>query len=375
MLYSYLRPVGYPVSLIGSKEPPLANRFSPYSPIFYHSGTESLASAVNIAKQLVKTDTPEMIVSAYACPDVISAILYNDVTPILVDYEKDRPWLDLNTVKSAINENTIGIIAINFLGIPERSAELKALLEDTQGLLIEDLAQWFPEPDASAIQGDLAITSFGRGKPVSVLGGGALLVKNEEHKELAIKTEPTEKASFPSIIKHSLKSCIYNTLISPLWYWLPNKLPFLKLGETHFDPLETVESMPEEALRLLNRNQKKYFSRKKIQPQISNILHNTLHDFIDLPKETGYLEERRLLRYPILLPSEEEKSRLLEQLKPLGVSPLYPKPLFEFEAIEPQVKRADEGLNASSFCDRLLTFPVYQDYPQKKLAQALAQRN
>ena len=375
LMNRYFRPVGYPVSLIGSQKPPLEDHFSPYSVLFYQSGTESLASAIAIAKEKANKDQPEILVSAYACPDVISAILFNDVTPVLIDYEVDRPWLKLSEVESAINNQTIGIIAINFLGIKERTHELKDITRQHDLTLIEDLAQWFPEPDTSSVQGDVAIVSFGRGKPVSVLGGGALLVKNSNDVAHAIQVSSPTKASLTDNIKYAIKTSIYNTLISPLWYWLPNKLPFLKLGETHFDPLTEVNGISGAASRLLNRNKALYFSRKKEQESLSKILMNTLQGFVNLPVETDTLNASRLLRYPILLKSLEDKQRLLEQLKHLGVSPLYPKPLFEFSELEGRLKLISQYPNSKDFCNRLLTFPVYEGFPNKSLAQALAQRD
>ena len=149
---------------------------------FVQSGTAALAQALIIAKSAFTTDTPEVIVPGYACPDIISAAVYAGITPILVDLEPDRPYMSLSAIENAVTKNTVAIIAINFMGIPERISAIRGSLGDSGIIVIEDSAQWYPDADgetpiSSAYHGDLVVLSFGKGKPLSLMGGGALLIK------------------------------------------------------------------------------------------------------------------------------------------------------------------------------------------------------
>ena len=153
-----------------------------------NSGTASLALSILIAKNLKKISNPEVIVPAYACPDLVAACAYAGVKCRLCDLAQNNTSYDINLLESLINENTIALAAINFLGIQERISEIFSIVQKKDILLIEDNAQWFPELNNSDhLTGDFICLSFGRGKPVSLLGGGCLLVK-----ETILQNDPIE---------------------------------------------------------------------------------------------------------------------------------------------------------------------------------------
>src|SRR5690606_29642783 len=105
----------------------------------------------------------------------------------------------------------------------------------TKTLLIEDSAQWFPEPlDAPLLTGDVVVLSFGRGKPVSLLGGGALLVEESLWPKLPVdrvcKCEPDGRA-------WSLALRAYNALLHPSLCALVSRNRVFPLGRTMYRPL------------------------------------------------------------------------------------------------------------------------------------------
>ena len=65
-------------------------------------------------------------------------------------------------------------------------AVLRPLADAAGAVLIEDSAQAFPRDGGGDFwQGDLVVLSFGRGKPVSLLGGGAVLYRDERFGDAA----------------------------------------------------------------------------------------------------------------------------------------------------------------------------------------------
>src|SRR6185295_2502270 len=115
-----------------------------------------------------------VIVPAYCCPDVISAVLFAGARPVLVDLEAETPWMDLTQVSDRLGSSTVAVVAVNFLGVPERAAPLRKLADAAGALLVDDCAQFFPLEAAERewLLGDFVVLSFGRGKPLSLLGGG-----------------------------------------------------------------------------------------------------------------------------------------------------------------------------------------------------------
>ncbi len=215
-MFYQLPPAGNPVCLShrGAGESLLRDVFHPYTPEYYSSGTAALAASIIAAIRLKGVDAPEVILPAYGCPDLVSAAVFAGAKTVLVDLVRDRPWMDLDQVSLHINTHTVAVVAVSLFGIPERMEELRLVLDQHGVVLIEDSAQAFPrKPGAGFWSGDLVVLSFGRGKPVSLLGGGAVLFRDRElGVHLAAVTGSTAGAA-----RMRLRAAIYNLMISP---WL-----------------------------------------------------------------------------------------------------------------------------------------------------------
>ncbi|MBT8439772.1 MAG: DegT/DnrJ/EryC1/StrS family aminotransferase, partial [Gammaproteobacteria bacterium] len=260
-MFYQLPPAGNPVCLSRgeSGDSLLREVFHPFVPQYYASGTTALAASIIAAVKLKGVADPEVILPAYGCPDLVSAALFSGAKPVLVDLEPDRPWMDLDQVSGNTNAKTVAIIAASLCGIPERMDALRQVAETCSALLIEDSAQAFPcSTDQSFWQGDLVVLSFGRGKPVSMLGGGAVLYRDSRIGDLL--PVPDSQGSNASVI-FRLQAMLYNRMLSPRLYWLPQSLPFLHLGETRFHSLDQLTQMDEARVALLPANIEAYQGR------------------------------------------------------------------------------------------------------------------
>ncbi|MEJ2452246.1 MAG: DegT/DnrJ/EryC1/StrS family aminotransferase, partial [Gammaproteobacteria bacterium] len=262
---SSLRPVG---NAILSRKAPLDHaHFANLDIQFYQSGTAALAAGLIATRSLHKnvTNTPEVILPAYACPDLISACIFAGVTPVLVDFEPDSCWMSLAQVENVVTQNTIGIIAVRFLGIAERMEQLQNIC-DRHGLsLIEDSAQGFPASHPESYwQGDLAILSFGRGKPVNLLGGGAILIRNSLLKKHIPGLKPGAETSQTGKLKYWSKIHAFNLLIRPLIYGIATQLPGLHIGETAYKTLAGLNTIQAQTLAYMNANITQYQQQSQI---------------------------------------------------------------------------------------------------------------
>ena len=378
MLYQ-LAPVGNAVSLDTSKKLADVSVFSTYQIQYYASGTAALAAALVASLDASLTTTPlttaqgteaktkkraqpEIILPAYGCPDLISAAVYAGVKPILVDLEADSPWLDLQLVVAAITENTIAIVAVDLFGIPERWTQLREISDQFKLVLIEDSAQYFPGvEDDYCWQGDLVVLSFGRGKPVSLLGGGAVLTRKNSLYKCLPKPE-TKPSSWIKQIKFGLKTRLYNVMISPLLYWLPQTLPFLHLGETHYHPLQSIEPMDQSCLNVLASNISRYQCDVEAMSRcqkISDMLESS-GNVKNLPLINDIEVKTRLLRYPLLV-EEPSRDGLYETLKQagLGASVMYPAALPKIAGLE-HILDNTVFENAEKFAARIITLPTHR---------------
>ena len=374
-MFYQLPPVGSPIVLDSSKVLADVPVFSSYQTQFYASGTAALAAALlAVVAKSKKSATPgeaEILLPAYGCPDLISAALFAGVKPVLVDLQADRPWLDLPSLSSAINKNTIAIVAVNLFGISERWPQLRALADQHQLALIEDSAQYFPGDDQIDWQGDLVVLSFGRGKPVSLLGGGAVLCKNEAFYNY-LPVIPAAPAGWLQRVLFSLKSSLYNVMIAPRFYWILTALPFLQLGETRYYPLQSIEAMDDIRARVLAGNINRYQSDAGAvarHERISSML-DTMDMVNNLPKTCDSQANHRLLRYPLLV-EVEIRDRLYNRLNKagFGVSILYPTDLAKIAGLEFLAESGQRFPNAEVFAARLLTLPTHADFSEKDIKE------
>lgn len=362
MMWRELPPVGEPISLQKSaRELPL---YDGYKAVWLNSGTAALALAMCMARmRRPDLERPEVIVPAYGCPDLIAAAVYAGVQPVLVDVGAEDPGYDLAMLRSAMNIHTVAVVAVNFLGISERLLELRSILNDwPDAVLVEDDAQWMPAP-ADHLLGDLVCLSFGRGKPVSLLGGGALLVRDGGALQGMICDEVVT-APPPcrgSVLKWRIRA--YNILLRPGLYALVSKNPLIRLGVTAYEPLASISAMSESARRLLPANMRQYLSRVRV---VQGQIHEMLDARRNLPQRLAG-RSGRLLRYPVLCDSNEERDRLLAAFRKsgLGATSMYQSSLARICGIAPYVRLVGSDVGAGEFARRLLTLPVHSRVSQK----------
>jgi dTDP-4-amino-4,6-dideoxygalactose transaminase len=371
LMFYHLPPVGGPVCLDahGNVEPGsiAATLLSTDQARFYASGTAALAAAIIAAMQVKSIESAEVILPAYGCPDLISAAEFAGARPVLVDIEAGRPWLDLSQLASAITDNTVAIVAVNLFGISERWTQLRELAEKNDVVLIEDSAQYFPGGEEQQDwQGDLVVFSFGRGKPVSLLGGGAVLASTAALLKLLPQSK-TDLTSFYQQLAFNLKAKLYNAMISPSLYWLPQSLPFLHLGETRYHALRAIEAMDHMRIDLLPASISCYQDDadapvrcEKISMMLDQLtdLHGRLRN---LPKNCNMEANRRLLRYPLLL-EPASRDHTYQRLKQagLGVSIMYPASLPEIPGMAHLLDKQQRFPNAEDFACRVLTLPTHK---------------
>jgi len=363
-MFYQLPPVGNPVRLSDSRNDDslLQEIFSPYSPRFFDSGTSALAASILVAINVKGISKPEVILPAYGCPDLISAVVFAGAKPVLVDLEADRPWMALEQVSAHITPATVAVIAASLCGIPERLTALRQITEQSALLLIEDSAQLFPGSAAEASwQGDLVVLSFGRGKPVSLLGGGAVLFRDERFGSLLPDQSPPS-VGMVQRLAFRIKTQLYNQLISPRSYWILKWFPLLHLGETHYHQIDAIGPLDSVRKHALKANVACYLEQvPATQMAISGMIDSLVDDtIVNLPVVCQLPLQQRLLRYPLLV-DIAERNRVVARLSEvgMGVSVMYPDILPAIPGLETLLAGQGSFPAAAQFARQLLTLPTH----------------
>jgi len=363
-MLSYIRPVGESISTRQDKP---IDGYASYNMQFYASGTMALQQALSLAKQNADSSQPEVLLPAYACPDLISACVGAGVNAVLVDIESaTSPFPSIETIKQHTNKNTIAIILVNFLGISPKPSLFDAAR--ALGLLIiEDRAQCFIAPEeASQLIGDYVIFSFGKGKPVSLLGGGALLIKT---KPSLINTSPPSFANDPTSEKHAPEKKnsklpwlirLYNLIVLPFFYYLLMKTPGLSIGATHYHAPKKIAPLDSDRRSLLRANiDKQYRARSK---QTQKELYTLCEHSTAIQTLSSIKFAPALLRFPMLCKDLATRDSLVTKLNKhgIGASKMYQTILPKINGTPlSETEQQKSYPNAQQFANRLLTLPCH----------------
>ena len=339
--------------------------FDPYKIRLFHSGTAALAAAVKVAVARHGHPVPEVLLPAYGCPDLISAVLYARAKPVLVDLHKNTPWLDYEQLSQKITERSVAIISVNFLGLKEKMERLRAIADSSGILLIEDSAQSLLDPNSDPlIRGDFIIQSFGRGKPVSLLGGGAVLYRDKLLGAKLLDIITTAEPDVVGRLSAQFRIRLYNALLSPHVYGLAARLPFLHIGATRFKPLLNISPASFHVKSYLAPNIELYRSnyhgaQEWIGAMLARVNAAAIMDLAHLSQAKRHT---RLLRYPLLITDSGLREHLYRRLRNsgLGVSKMYPNTLPHIPGLEKVFEKHERYPNAELFASRILTLPTHR---------------
>ncbi len=345
--------------------------FTGFDYVFTSSGTAALVYALNVLKKKQRNKS-SVIVPAYTCPDVLSAIIAAGLKPIIVDIEKNTTTYNADKLHNAISDETLAIIAVDLFGIPEDYTLLNNIKKQHGIFIIRDSAQCFPaQVNYFKDTADITILSFGRGKPVSLLECGMVLFdKNIQH----VNNNQLNKLDRFVSMRYLLKVIMYNTLIIRNIYWWIEHVPMLKIGKTEYNEFNNDIVTNSVALKYLPANIKDYLSTSNnIQTElIDNIKKLQCKDII-LPFNTSQIrKDLKMNRLPLLIQDKYLRETLYKKLhsQGLGVSKMYPTALSKVKNV-PAEFREQECLVAGKFAEMILTLPVHAKVTRTDMANMM----
>ena len=152
------------------------------------SGADRLVLAISSLHR-----TGNIIVPAYSCERVVSAILKCGDKPELVDIDPSTGSFCRKGVLRTLAKTTKAIILTHLFGF-DQEREWLLDIADRQGVpVIEDSALLLETKEKSKRPSYATVLSFGRGKPIA-LGGGGAVISEEKHISDMTKTSSSCKS-------------------------------------------------------------------------------------------------------------------------------------------------------------------------------------
>lgn len=326
---------------------------------FTSSGKASLFLILRALKSLsVKKN--KVIIPAYTCFSVPSAIVKAGLEVVPCDVDTDTLDFDSELLRESVKEDCLCVIPDHLFGIPSDMESINSLCKNRGVFVVEDAAQAMGGTDKNrklGAIGDVGFFSLGRGKQITC-GSGGIILTDSDSIASAIRKEYASIPA-PNIVEDIIeffKAVILSIFLRPPLYWFPAGLKFLKLGETFF-----YTNFP---VKRLSGLQAGFLLDWRKRLEVSNEARSKNAAYfkseLKLGKGPASIDGVSFLRLPVLTGGEGERDRLyaLSQKRGLGLSKMYPTPVSEIKEIS-ELFSGKSYPAAKIVSERLITLPTH----------------
>lgn len=327
------------------------------------SGKTALTLILQSLK-LMHPERDEVLIPAFTCYSVPSAIIRAGLRIRLCDVDMntfDFDYAQLSHILSGENNRLLCILPAHLFGLPVDVARIRTLIAGKDVVIVEDAAQAMgaeSEGKKLGTLGDVGFFSLGRGKALSTVEGGIIITGRDDIAEQLGRTvnEMRDYGAF-ELVKLFLYAVALMLLLRPSLFWLPKSLPFLRLGETIFDPNFTMRKMSAFQAGLARGWENKLeFLKKKRSENVRGLLERlkSRQSWVDM----GVLPD--LIRLPLRVDSAIRRASILSSSEKLGlgIASTYPDSIDRI----PELKTRFETINypaAKKNAELLLTLPIH----------------
>jgi perosamine synthetase len=309
----------------------------------------------------------EVVLPAYTCFSVASAVARAGLTIRLCDVDPGTFDLDLNALVRLDLTKALCIVPSGLYGLPGKLTELELIARAFGAFLIDDAAQCLgatKDARQCGTFGDAGFYSLGRGKGITTMGGGILVT---DQIDLARRIgEAVRRLPHPSALDVCTavgNSLVYSGMLRPSRYWLVDRIPFLSLGGSSFEPDFAMTQLSAYQRGLAEQVLPLVDSYNKIRRDHADHLRSGLEgsDGIGLPRAVAGASPV-YLRFPILTRDAAHRASLLGRLREAGISASasYPTAIGDIPGIAQYLAPNQEPCPAArSIATRILTLPTH----------------
>lgn len=343
-------------------------------------------AALTIVLRALKDSHPErdgVLIPAFTCFAVPSAIVRAGLKVRLCDVNPDTLGFDHNQLSALsselsaenskptamsheprFSERLLAVIPTHLFGIPADVEKVKTITNDPDICIIEDAAQAMGgECDGTKVGtiGDVGIFSLGRGKTFSTIEGGVIVTDRDDiGGKILSRIRLLKRYRIIELVRVILNTISLSFFLNPLLFWFPKSLPFLKLGETTFDPEFRMRRMSSFQAGLARHWKKKLHrfrsSRIKNSEFWQSVAHSRSHELSAISCEPGL----PLIRFPVSIKNAIFRDRVLNesQQSGLGIMPTYPNTVDGIDELKEQFSGM-QFPSGQRIVEELVTLPTH----------------
>lgn len=214
----------------------------------YHNGRSALSAGLKSVVPKKNGEHPGVLVTSLTCYAVVEAVKSAGFTPVFADIDEKTLHFNGETIEKALkkHKNVRAVIVQNNLGIPADIKSIKSSVRKHNLVLVEDLAHCagisYKDDKEAGTVGDFAALSFGKGKSIDTISGGALVLRSKEityiergkykTKEVKLPKEPTKKPKFGDRFRDRFYP-LFGAIIRGLYFFRLGRLFTSFLLKTH----------------------------------------------------------------------------------------------------------------------------------------------
>jgi len=309
------------------------------------SGREALRVAFAHLAALRGRD--EIWVPGYTCFSIPAAAVAAGLRVRLVEIGLDGR-VDRDALARMPLERAAALVVSNLFGVPEPVARLRELLNARGVALVDDAAQSLGARSAEGPvggRGEVGVLSFGRGKPLSALGGGALAWTGSDG-----PTDPPAPDAAPRPHLAIARAAAFNLALLPaVFRWLA-AIPALAIGETRYDPHFKHGGIDGASLCLAAAVLPEFEAANRERARRAAALAERIaSETVYSPLVASEQDQPIYLRLGVLAPSPSARETALRALAPIGATRMYPSALDGIGALKPHLAAKPETPVAREF--------------------------
>ncbi len=307
----------------------------------------------------------KIILPGYTCYTVPGAVVKAGMTPVISDSDPHDLGYDLDALKKTIESHpdVKAVVVCHLFGIGLDIDAMRRIVGPDR-MIIDDAAQAFGiriDGRYLGTGGDVGFYSFGRGKNLSLAGGG-LIVTDSDTIADKINRIMDENLAHDAVSGGDLiKTLLYNTVTNPSVFNLLSRLPGMHLGRSEYKPDFDVAGMAIERIRLLARIHGTIETLNRRREKIADRYRNLLDAAPGMSIPRSKMNDRPgSLRFPVLVDDPARRIDILAKSRSRGwgISAMYPTAL---NAVPALAEFAPGGMDgAEKIAASIITLPTHR---------------
>jgi perosamine synthetase len=306
------------------------------------------------------TGRRKVIIPAYTCFSVPSAVRFAGLDLVLCDIVPETLDYDFSCLEKLICDDTLCVVSTHLFGIPADTSKVRWLCKAKGAFVVEDAAQAMGavhDGKKLGTSGDVGFFSLGRGKNITCGSGGIIVTSSDEIADAIRKRyNEVEKVPTAGYLKNVFETVFMMIFLRPTLFWLPKRLPFLKLGETRYFPSYPVRRFTGFQAGLLFD-----WSSKLERMNRTRAMHGDRY-----MKRLGlsggrmpiYTRGYSYNRFPVFSKDKRTKDVLCMAGDTLGITPMYPSAVHRIPELRGCFDKQEFG-GADRVSDTLVSLPTH----------------